>query len=280
MIGLGFVGQDFSVAGISSHTDVRTGTAGQYYRGGGTVGGPVTAASYLSLLLAPAISLLLTRLGRGYKWLGVLAFGLGGAALILTYTRGGWVASALSITILCLLAWRRGWLPLAVPVVVPVVAVLLSLPVHDAVLTRLGDVRTVQSRVPLMEITFRVIMDNPVLGVGINNFPAIMKQYVAPASGDVWLYAVHNKYLLVWAETGIGGLVTFLWFLLVTIRRGWQCWKFGDRFLSSLALGFTAAIVGQMVHMLVSIFNTRPQIQLLWLVAGLITAMRNMDGED
>jgi hypothetical protein len=31
-----------------------------------------------------------------------------------------------------------------------------------------------------------------------------------------------------------------------------------------------------MGHMFIDIFNSRPQVQLLWLVAGLITAMRNM----
>lgn len=280
MIGLGSVGQNFSIAGISSRIDATTSTAGQFYRVAGTIGSPNTAASYLSLLLVPAISLLLTRLGQGYKWLAALAFGLGGAALLLTFSRGGWVAFALSITILCLLAWHRGWLPPMVPVVVPLVVVLVSLRFQDAILTRLSDVGRAQSRLPLMALSFRVIKDNPLLGVGANNYPTTMKQYATPEFGGAWLYAVHNKYLLVWAETGIGGLLAFIWFLLATIRRGWQCWKLNDRFLSPLALGFTAAIVGQMAHMTVEAFRGRSQLQLLWLVAGLIAAMRNMDGDE
>jgi O-antigen ligase len=127
-----------------------------------------------------------------------------------------------------------------------------------------------------MKLGLRVIMDNPVLGVGVNNFPIVMKQYIRQEFGRAWLYAVHNKYLLVWAEAGIGGLLAFIWFLLATIRRGWDCWNLKDRFLSPLALGFTAAIAGQMVHMFVDVFNSRPQVQLLWLVAGLITAMRSI----
>jgi putative inorganic carbon (HCO3(-)) transporter len=280
MIGLGVVGQDFSIAGISSRIELSSGIGGRFYRVSGTVGSPATAASYLSLLLAPALSLLVTRLDRGYKWLGLLAFILGGGGLILTFTRGGWLTFALSMMILCLLSWRRGWLPPAILVGVPIVLVLLSVPFYGAVFTRLANVGTVQSRVPLMELALRIIMDNPLLGVGVNNFPIVMAQYATLGLSGAWLYAVHNKYLLVWAETGVGGLVAFMWFLLATIRHGWQGWKLSDRTLSPLALGCTAAVVGQMAHMLVDIFNTRPQIQLLWLVAGLIAAIRNVGGDD
>ena len=280
-IGLVSVGREFRMAGISSRIDVSKEATGLGYRVAGTVGSPNVAASYLSLLLAPAISLLLTRLGRWYKWLAAVAFGLGGVALILTLSRGGWVSFTFSITILCLLAWRRGWLPRSVTLTIGVIAVLLCLLFGDVIVARLlgYDLGSAQSRIPLMRLAFRVIMNRPVLGVGANNFPVVMKQYVTAEFGRAWLYAVHNKYLLVWAETGIGGFVAFVWFLLATIRRGWHCWKVGDRLLSPLALGFTAAVVGQMIHMLLDVFHDRSQLQLLWLVAGLIAVMQNMDGE-
>ena len=63
------------------------------------------------------------------------------------------------------------------------------------------------------------------------------------------------------------------------VSRGWQCSRLNDRFLSPLALGLTAAVAGQMGHMLIDVFNSRPQVQLLWLVAGLVTAMRNLASE-
>ena len=45
-------------------------------RVGGTVGGPNGAAAYLSLLLAPALGLIIARVRRWYKLLAGLAFGL------------------------------------------------------------------------------------------------------------------------------------------------------------------------------------------------------------
>jgi putative inorganic carbon (hco3(-)) transporter len=271
MIGLRFVGHSITVAGILARIDGGT-------RVGGTLGSPNVAASYLSLFLTLAMSVLLTRLGQSYKLLAMLAFGLGGVALIFTLSRGGWIAFVLAIAILCLLAWRRGWLSLEVPLVAVFGVLLLSLLFQDAILIRIfgDDEGSAHSRLPLMKLAFKIIEDNPVLGVGANNFAIAINQYVTPEFGGEWISVVHNKYLLIWAEIGLGGLVAFLLFLATTIRLGWQCWKFNDRMLSPLALGLTAGIVGQMGHMFVELFNSRPQVQSLWFIAGFITAMSNL----
>lgn len=278
MIGLGYVGQSFSVAGISGRIDVARGATEQFSRTAGTIGSPNTAASYLMFLLTPALSVLITPLGRGYKWLAALAFGLGGMSLILTLSRGAWIAFALSVTILCVSAWRRGWLPRTVPFILVVVVALASLLFYSAISARLlgYDLGSAYSRVPLMKLAFRMIEDNPVLGVGANNFGLATKEYITPELRGEFLWAAHNKYLLVWAEIGTGGVLAFIWFLLTTARQGWQGWKVSDRFLSPLALGFMAAVVGQMAHMFVDVFHSRPQVQLLWLIAGLLTAVSSM----
>jgi O-antigen ligase len=127
-----------------------------------------------------------------------------------------------------------------------------------------------------MKLAFRIIEDNPVLGVGANNFTVVMDRYLTPEFRHSFLFAVHNKYLLVLSETGIIGLLAFLAFLLDALRKGWQCWALQDRLLSPLALGFAAGIAGHMVHMSVDVFRGRPTQQLLWLVAALLTAMHRM----
>lgn len=268
MIGLRLIGHSITVANITARIDSGS-------RVGGTIGTPNSAASYLSLLLAPALSLVLTQVGRGYKLLAVLAFSLGAIALVFTLSRGGWVAFGLSAIILITLAWHRGWLSPSVPLALVAVALLLFLLFQDTIIARLvgDDNGSAYARVPLMQIAFRMIKDYPLLGIGSNNFAATVAQYVTPEFSREWIYTVHNNYLLVWAETGTGALVAFVWFLMATVHRGWQGARLNDRLLSPLALGFTAAIAGHMVHMLVDFFNQRPEVQLLWLIAGLITAM-------
>lgn len=279
MIGVYLSGRDINLPGISTQVDPSFNKLGQISRIGGTLRSPNGAASYLSLLLAPAISLVLTPLGRWYKQLGLLAFGLGAVALILTLSRGGWIAFGLSTSILCLLAWHRGWLRLTLPLTIIVVALLLALPFQNTVLTRLlgSDEGSAYSRIPLMQLALKMISDHPLFGIGANNFAIMIKQYATPEFDQAWLYVVHNSYLRVWAETGIGGLVAFIVWFVTIIRRGWQCWRVKDRFLSPIALGFTAAIIGHMIHTAVDLFNGRLQAQLLWLIAGLITAMGKID---
>lgn len=190
------------------------------------------------------------------------------------------MGSALSITLLCLAALQRGWLSPKLALTILVAVALLSLLFGSAVLERLtgDDLGAAASRGPLAQVALRIIGDHPIFGVGANNYTTQLERYYTVEFAEAYVYTVHNKYLLVWAETGLIGLVTFLGFLFAHIRRAWQTWMRRDRLLSPLALGFAAAVVGQMVHMFFDVFHGRPQLQMLWLVAGLITAMRIMDG--
>ncbi|MFL7839869.1 MAG: O-antigen ligase family protein [Candidatus Promineifilaceae bacterium] len=298
MIGLRILGHSVRFAHIMAGIDA----SGRVY---GTIGSPNTAASYLTLLLAPTLSVLLTTLKAPYKWLAGLAFGLGTAALLLTFSRGGWLAFIISIALLCLFAFFRGWLSPGVPLVIAASSMVLVLLLWKPITDRLfgDDLGAAQSRSIMWKQALQVIEANPVLGVGSNNYAIWYEQryssttiqpvhfligtktfwyeqhFKAEIDGRI-LRTVHNKFLLVWAETGIIGLVTFLGFLFAVIRWGWQGWQLQDRLLSPLALGFTVAIVGQMVHMCFDLFHSRPQIQLLWVVAALVIAIRNMDASD
>jgi O-antigen ligase len=127
-----------------------------------------------------------------------------------------------------------------------------------------------------MKLAFRIIEDNPVLGVGSNNFSVVMDRYLIPELRSGFVFAVHNKYLLVWAETGTLGLLAYLAFLLGTLRKSWQCWRFQDRFLSTIGLALGAGLAGHMLHMTVEVFNGRPLAQLICLTAGLLTAMHRI----
>jgi putative inorganic carbon (HCO3(-)) transporter len=260
IIVLSFTGMPSTLWGIPTHIYMDPGSARGFARIGGTLGSPNQTAGYFSLLLAPAASLLFTRLGKARKWLARAVLALGGTALIFTFSRGGWIAFAFSLTLLFLCSWRRRGFSVKAPIVILLVLVLLYLPFHTAISMRiLGDDRgSAESRIPLMKLAFRIIEDNPVFGVGSNNFQ---------------FYAVHNKYLLVLAETGIGGFLAYLAFLLGTLRKGWRCWKLNDLLLSPIALGFMAALAGHMVQMGVEVFRGRPITQLVWLVAGLLAAM-------
>lgn len=277
MILLRVSGQSINIGIIPGRLDQTSFGSGA--RVGGALGGPNSAAAYFSLLLVPTIGILLSRLNRSYKTIALIAFSFGLIALFLTLSRGGWLAFGLSLGLFCLFAWIRGLLQLKVLIFLFVIFVSVIFIFQDAVVYRLfgDDAGSAFSRIPLMKVAFEMIQDNPLLGVGVNNFAITMKQYINTKYG--WITAVHNHYLMVWAETGFFALVAFMWFLLVHIRRGWQLWSTRDYLLAPLALGFIVAIIGHMGHMTVDVFNDR-QHQLLWLIASLITAMQITQKKD
>jgi O-antigen ligase len=186
------------------------------------------------------------------------------------------------VTIVCIALRRRGRLSRVFPWLLIGLLAALSLTFRGSIAARLtdDDLGAAHSRVPLMETASRIIADNPVLGVAANNYTAVLPDYASRHQDNEFLYTVHNQYLLVWVETGLVGLAAFLWFLIATIRRGYDRWKRSDVLLSPLALGFTAALAGQMVHMQADLFNGRPQLQLLMTVAAAIGAMSRIGTRD
>jgi putative inorganic carbon (HCO3(-)) transporter len=277
ILGLGLTGHSFDVVGFKGRVDESTGEWGARFAG--TVGSPNNAGEYLELLLAPAVAVLASTVGRFCKTLAGLGLALGLAALIGTFSRGGWLATALSMAIVCVALWRRGRLSRVVPWLAGVV-VAVALIFHDSISARLtgDDYGAAHARVPLMTTAFRMIGDQPLLGVGLNNFTAALPDYAPLHQDNGFLYTVHNQYLNIWTETGVVGLAAFLWFLIGTVRHGLNGWKLGDPLLSPLALGFTAGLAGQMlVHMHVDQFNNRPQLQLLVTVAALLGSMSRME---
>src|SRR5437660_9547019 len=108
------------------------------------------------------------------------------------------------------------------------------------------------------------------------NISLVMQHFLTSYFRSGVLYVVHNKYLLIWTETGMGGLFAYLAFLFAAVRMGWKCWKQNDGYLSMLALGITAAIIGQIVHMNFDVFRIGPVPELLWLLAALLVPMHRI----
>jgi O-antigen ligase len=137
----------------------------------------------------------------------------------------------------------------------------------------LADEGSAHARVPLMKLALSMAEDHPVLGVGANNFPVRIPEYAGWDLRGQWLYTVHNRYLVVWSETGTPALICYVWFLVAACLQGRRIWRARDRFLSPLALGLSCALLGLMAHMLVEVFRGRAILQLLFVVAALLACM-------
>jgi len=63
--------------------------------------------------------------------------------------------------------------------------------------------------------SWQVIKENPILGVGFNNYRLVQREkgFIADGQTDHAGGGVENSFLLVWATTGIIGLSAFLWWV-------------------------------------------------------------------
>lgn len=178
------------------------------------------AAAYLFLTASPHSRA--TRIGSAVSLFIILA------ALILTFSRSGWIVSALSLCSVCVYAfWKKELRPRAYEffaVALISLAALLSI-FGWAVISRAGFATgeaSVNHRIYYNEIGLTLIREHP-FGVGIGNEVLQAAQeglFAAKGLTQVWLWQpVHNIYILIADELGIAGLAVFLLMLFMTFRR-------------------------------------------------------------
>lgn len=240
-------------------------------RTAGTLHSAVLAGSWLAILWLVVLPVFMSQRDTRLRWgLGVcLALGLLG--LLFTQTRGAVATVVLGAMLLGGLMLSRGWLPTWFVKLAAVGAILTLIPLAQIVQSRVlqGDEGSAESRVHLTAIALETIPKSPIFGHGAGNCHVACLPVANSAEfRSEWYFTVHCKYLVVWIETGIIGLIAFGLVLSNGVRQGVVAWSRRHLILSPLGMGCGAAIVGHSLHMFVDIFNSRPQVQTLWLVLG------------
>lgn len=254
-------------------------------RNGARVAGALGSANgfgaYLALHLPLMLALSLGGRSRVDRRLGLAAFVGGFLAMIASGSRGAWVGATLGLGAAIFVGHRRGWLGSRAIAILASVAVISGLTVRSVITARLEQLggAAALSRLPLMDLAREMIADHLVLGVGANNFATALPPYLTHDFNVAWISTVHNKYLLVWAETGLIGLVAFLGMIGYTLWLGLRVSRRPDAFSATIAIGLLAGIGAQLVHMFVDVFHNRPLTLALWTVMGFIGALAGQTEE-
>jgi len=245
-------------------------------RVGGTIGTPNSAAVYLTPVLVLTFGAYLT--GRLVdRRLALGAFFLGTIALIATASRTAWGSFFIGMLILLSRAVRidagkKGVLLLLVG------GLLLGIFFGAQMQTRLAAAATDRTRPELAAMAYNIMRDYP-WGVGENNYDQVMSdKYAHPNWVGHTLYPVHNKYLLVWSETGPQGLVAFS---LLLVAAAWQArrWLFRTDIaphLFILAAATLGALVVYAFHMRMEGFSSRTNLQQLWFIITMMVVVNQL----
>lgn len=208
---------------------------------------------------------------RGRWWrIGVLAVVF--LTLCLTFSRGAWIALAVSAALIAgWHTWRRKLRALALPLLVcGFVALGFAAAYHPFLLARANvtsealEQRSVAERVVYTQIAVDAIQSAPLQGVGAGNFAWYAARYLRdhPEYG-LRGTNVHQVALLIIAELGGIGFALFSGIVaLPLLRGGWLLWQQGADAQRSgaLAAAVVLALVGVVDHYPVAI----PQVLVLW----------------
>jgi O-antigen ligase len=179
----------------------------------GTLVVPSVSATFVVIgLFFTLARLYSTEVPKQRSWLfGLLGLGL--LVLLISLTRSAWIAFLLGGTGLAWYLLRYGTLKIRDVQRILVVLFIAVLCAWPALSGRLAANHSddADARWNLVLIAMEMIKAHPILGVGLNNATTVLREYAAIAGlSSVWIFIVHNQFMLIAAETGFVGLFAFL----------------------------------------------------------------------
>jgi putative inorganic carbon (hco3(-)) transporter len=254
---------------------------GHVSRVAGTLGHPNKLAVFLNMLLLLNLAMLFAAPSRRARRLLLVPMAIMGVAMLLTFSRGGWLGLTLGggLTLFwCLFRIVRHRTLTAVILLVAAGAVLVTtFAAVPAVRQRLfeDDYGTAALRVPMSQVAVNIMAHHPWLGVGLNNYTAVSKQY--DNSFDWVSYAfhrpVHNEFLLIGAEQGV---IVLALFLAILGRMLFYLYRIATSraplLITTTAIGFLGGWLGWCLHHQFEYSYTFFSAT-VWLLFGLIQAM-------
>jgi O-antigen ligase len=285
-LGLQALGEAADAAVLGANLGVYGGES-NVYRVSGLLGHPNLFSAFLAMLLPIYIGLMFAGYSaRVRALLGALSL-TGLACLLLTLSRTGWAAYAVSILLLLTFLYAHPWLAdrergLKAGIVAALaLATIVAAPI---ILQRIyaSDSGALDSRYEMMGVAWKMVQAKPIFGFGLNTFSYQMFDYAPYSVGRMQeIYGpvptvVHNIYMLVWAEQGTVGLLLFLGLNAHLIWVAWRNTRYRlSRTVLLLNIGAIGALLALMVDGLGSFYMRVPgPARIFWLLAGLIVASK------
>lgn len=218
-----------------------------------SLGNPVFLAGYLAVIL-PLVWLCGWLAKDYWRWLSFVIVVLSWGMLILTFTRGAWLAVLIGLGVsslfylFCLYnnhKWPR-WRWISVSAVVVMIGLSLWLVMSANQTSRLFDTASLRLRLVNWRAAAAAIAERPILGWGLESFNIPLSKYYQPdpnlagTAGFTEIHAdrAHNGYLDLAVFGGMGALIAFLSILITAVVIFWWRWRQSDPTINGQALNF------------------------------------------
>ncbi len=197
--------------------------------------------------------------------------------LVLTYSRGAWLGFILGLGlivyyIITILHHKVKMLAYLLVVACLIGIFFITPTIIKERMKSIGDINTNLNRTSLWKEAVNIIEDFPVLGSGLNTYSVVARNYKIAEGGGIY---PHNSFLQMTAETGLVGLASFVWILIVLFRSGFQTLS---RKKNPLVLGILTGILAFLVQ---SFFDTHlyslQLVVLFWFMMGMAVATMKLE---
>ncbi|MBO0727969.1 MAG: O-antigen ligase family protein [Acidimicrobiaceae bacterium] len=262
---------------LHDHLDVQVSAPVALYTSANSV------AMYLVPLVALAAGGLLHSRERSVRVASGAFLVIGLSASVLSYSRGGWLAIGAAALVVALSHRLRWWLLGGITAAIAAAAAVPSVRHRVLLEFQPGAANTADPRLHLYMVTLRALQHDPILGTGLAGLRAAVIPLWGPTAtwGATWwiLYA-HNLALSLWAELGLGGLLSFAWIFAAVAFVSWHAWRHGRPEWRALHVGVLGALAAIFVHGLVDTPYFKNDLALeFWALAALSWAGRARPGD-
>ena len=158
----------------------------------------------------------------------------------------GWIAPLISIFVLI---WLRSWRWGRILTVLGILLVVANYQDLFATIMTPTQIYSTESRMATWPVMFELIKFSPLLGLGPANYPYYT--HLFPIFGYYIRFNSHNNYFDILAQTGILGLLSFIW-LAITI--GWLGWRLREKVREPFTQGYVNGALAGFVSTLIAGF--------------------------
>lgn len=212
--------------------------------------------------------------------IGVAVFSLLG--IFFSFSRGAFLGALSGIIFFSFFSRFKKWI-WATLILLILIALIIP-PTRSVVLEiiTLKDVST-DVRTVLWQGTWNLLKERSLQGAGLAGFPIIYDQYRLIKHTELLLYP-HNIFLNFWTELGLGGLLIFLWLIILFFQKGFKLRKIDFQLKPLPPFSLSLVLVGTMISIIVYGLVDVPYFKndlsvFFWLLIGLLVVLSKMSNQ-
>ncbi len=260
----------------------------QFNLPGAELGFAPTVVGGMLLLFIPLLFIMAILSKKWLRWASLFGFIVTLGVLVLTQARGAWSGLFISF-IITVIIWRlikpvrdskSQWKPrkkklITILVIVLIAVIAIGVVSYTASLSdklKPGIKQaegTLLFRVQLWDLSLPLIRQNPIWGIGLNNFRVLVPEV------RFFLSHAHNQLIHIAVEMGIPAMIAYFSILLAVMYMAFYTWKnSSDPWISYASLALGSGQIGHFFFCMTDAIPPGAKVGLLvWISFGLITAL-------